>query len=91
MTFYLFYFIFAGNYRETRWFTPWMKRAGWEEYHLPRMLQKLQGATHVPFGDVVLSTPDSTYGSEYCEELWAPESGSVLQSLEYVAPHRLAP
>ncbi|QUC23820.1 uncharacterized protein UV8b_08061 [Ustilaginoidea virens] len=72
----------TGNYRETRWFTPWMKRAGWEEYHLPRMLQKLQGATHVPFGDVVLSTPDSTYGSEYCEELWAPESGSVLQSLD---------
>lgn len=63
-----------------------MKRAGWEEYHLPRMLQKLQGATHVPFGDVVLSTPDSTYGSEYCEELWAPISGSVLQSLEYVNP-----
>jgi hypothetical protein len=47
-------------------FTPWMKPREYEEYHLPRRIQKLQGATHVTFGDAVISTPDTCIGVETC-------------------------
>lgn len=47
-------------------FTPWMRPRKHEEYHLPRRIQKLQGATHIPFGDAVISTPDTCIGVETC-------------------------
>jgi len=28
-----------GNYRELRYFTPWMKHRQWEDHHLPRIIQ----------------------------------------------------
>lgn len=71
-----------GNYRETRWFTPWLRPTEYEEFHLPRMLQKLQGATHVSFGDVVISTPDTCFGAETCEEMWSPAAPHIPMSLE---------
>lgn len=71
-----------GNYREMRWFTPWLRPTEWEDFHLPRMLQKLQGATHVPFGDCVISTPDTCFGSETCEEMWSPNAPHVPMSLD---------
>lgn len=37
-----------------------------ERYHLPRMIQKLQGETHVLFGEAVISTPDTCIGVETC-------------------------
>ena len=48
-----------GNYYESRHFTPWMKPRVIEEYDLPKMIAKLQGTSHVPFGDAVISTPDT--------------------------------
>ncbi|KAK7952915.1 carbon-nitrogen hydrolase [Apiospora saccharicola] len=66
-----------GNYREQRWFLPWSKPRQTEEYHLPRMLQKLQGATHVPFGDALISTPDTCFGAETCEELFTPNAPHI--------------
>lgn len=57
-----------------RYFTPWMRPTEWEDFHLPRALQKIQGSTHVLFGDCVVSTPDSCFGAETCEEMWSPEA-----------------
>ena len=47
-------------------FTPWLRPREYEEYHLPRMIQKLQGDTHVMFGDAVISTPETCIGAETC-------------------------
>ncbi|KAK7959011.1 glutamine dependent NAD+ synthetase [Apiospora aurea] len=71
-----------GNYREQRWFLPWAKPRQTEDYHLPRMLQKLQGATHVPFGDALISTPDTCFGAETCEELFTPMAPHIAMSLD---------
>ncbi|KAI1379221.1 putative glutamine dependent NAD+ synthetase [Hypoxylon crocopeplum] len=73
-----------GNYREMRYFTPWLRPTEWEEYHLPRELQKLQGTTHVPFGDCVISTPDTCFGAETCEEMWVPDPPHAHMSLDGV-------
>ncbi|OJJ45840.1 hypothetical protein ASPZODRAFT_143717 [Penicilliopsis zonata CBS 506.65] len=62
-----------GNYREMRYFTPWERPQHVEEYYLPRIIQKLQGAVKVPFGDAVISTPDTCLGAETCEELFTPD------------------
>ena len=32
-----------GNYRELRWFTPWMKHRTTEDHYLPRIIQKITG------------------------------------------------
>ncbi|KAF7553165.1 hypothetical protein G7Z17_g3816 [Cylindrodendrum hubeiense] len=72
-----------GNYREMRHFIPWLRPQETEEYHLPRMIQELQGATHVTFGDAVVSTPDTCFGAETCEELFTPRSPHItLQKLD---------
>ncbi|TGJ85980.1 hypothetical protein E0Z10_g2773 [Xylaria hypoxylon] len=73
-----------GNYREMRYFTPWLRPTHWEEFHLPKPLQKLQGSTHVPFGDCVISTPESCFGAETCEEMWAPDAPHIPMTLDGV-------
>jgi NAD+ synthase (glutamine-hydrolysing) len=32
-----------GNYRELRYFTPWMKPHQWEDHYLPRIVQAVTG------------------------------------------------
>jgi NAD+ synthase (glutamine-hydrolysing) len=61
-----------GNYRELRYFTPWQKHRQVEDHYLPRMLQSITGQTKVPFGDAVVSTVDTCFGVELCEELFTP-------------------
>ncbi|OBZ66727.1 Glutamine-dependent NAD(+) synthetase [Grifola frondosa] len=61
-----------GNYREMRWFTPWMKHRQVEEHFLPRIVHAVNGQTKVPFGDAVISTIDTCIGVELCEELFTP-------------------
>lgn len=73
-----------GNYREMRHFTPWLRPQEYEDYHLPRMIQKLQGTTHVTFGDAVISTPDTCIGAETCEELFTPDAPHNHMSLDGV-------
>ncbi|KAG0007070.1 glutamine-dependent NAD(+) synthetase [Modicella reniformis] len=73
-----------GNYREPRWFTPWAKYRLTEEYHLPRMIQKITGQVTVPIGDAVISTHDSCVGVEMCEELFTPNSPHIGLSLDGV-------
>jgi NAD+ synthase (glutamine-hydrolysing) len=73
-----------GNYREMRHFTPWTRSREHDDYHLPRRIQKLQGVTHVKFGDAVISTPDTCIGAETCEELFTPDSPHNHMSLDGV-------
>lgn len=73
-----------GNYREMRHFTPWMHPRQTEQFHLPRMLQEVQGTTHVVFGDAVVSTPDTCFGAETCEELFTPNAPHIAMSLDGV-------
>jgi NAD+ synthase (glutamine-hydrolysing) len=61
-----------GNYRELRYFTPWQKHRQVEDHYLPRLVQALTNQTKVPFGDAVVSTVDTCFGVELCEELFTP-------------------
>ncbi|CAM1508881.1 Fc.00g026200.m01.CDS01 [Cosmosporella sp. VM-42] len=73
-----------GNYREHRHFTPWLHRAKTEMYHLPRIIQEVMGETHVIFGDAVISTPDTCFGAETCEELFTVRAPHIDMSLDGV-------
>ncbi|KAG9045932.1 glutamine-dependent NAD(+) synthetase [Tulasnella sp. UAMH 9824] len=73
-----------GNYRELRYFTPWMKHRQTEEHFLPRIIQHITGQTKVPFGDAVISTVDTCIGVELCEELFTPSSPHILMGLDGV-------
>jgi NAD+ synthase (glutamine-hydrolysing) len=37
-----------GNYRELRYFTPWVKRRQWEDHYLPRIVQAVTGQVRPP-------------------------------------------
>ncbi|KAL2179232.1 uncharacterized protein P884DRAFT_298347 [Thermothelomyces heterothallicus CBS 202.75] len=73
-----------GNYREMRHFTPWMRPRETELFHLPKMLAELQGETHVLFGDAVISTPETAFGAETCEELFTPKAPHIDMALDGV-------
>jgi NAD+ synthase (glutamine-hydrolysing) len=73
-----------GNYREQRWFTSWSREGYVEDYYLPRLAQKHQGAMTVPFGSCIISTPDTCFAAETCEELFAPNSPHVNLGLNGV-------
>ncbi|AEO56119.1 hypothetical protein MYCTH_79619 [Thermothelomyces thermophilus ATCC 42464] len=73
-----------GNYREMRHFTPWMRPRETEFFHLPKMLAELQGETHVLFGDAVISTPETAFGAETCEELFTPKAPHIDMALDGV-------
>ncbi|XP_077297866.1 NAD synthetase [Arctopsyche grandis] len=71
-----------GNYRETRWFSPWKKEREVEDYFLPRMISNVTGQTTVPFGEALISTRDTCLGYEICEELWNPSSRHIPMCLD---------
>ncbi|XP_066582206.1 glutamine-dependent NAD(+) synthetase [Prorops nasuta] len=73
-----------GNYRESRWFSPWTKERTVEDYFLPRMISEITGQSVVPFGDAVISTRDTCIGFEICEELWNPQSNHIPMALDGV-------
>ncbi|XP_052901213.1 glutamine-dependent NAD(+) synthetase isoform X2 [Anopheles moucheti] len=70
-----------GNYRETRWFSPWTKERQTEDYQLPRFVALALGQDSVPIGDAVIATLDTCLGYEICEELWNPRSKHIDMSL----------
>ncbi|KAI9315128.1 hypothetical protein BX666DRAFT_359234 [Dichotomocladium elegans] len=72
-----------GNYRELRFFTPWVPKKI-EKYYLPRMIQAITGQSTVPFGDTVVSTLDTCIGCETCEELFTPQSPHISMGLDGV-------
>ncbi|RUP44369.1 carbon-nitrogen hydrolase [Jimgerdemannia flammicorona] len=57
-----------GNYREMRFFTPWIQK---------RVIT-------VPFGDAVIATTDTCIGVETCEELFTPNSPHIGMGLDGV-------
>ena len=59
-----------GNYRESRYFTPWNTENLIQQHTLPLFLQQIIHQEEVPFGHALLSTNDSLIGLETCEELW---------------------
>lgn len=73
-----------GNYREMRFFTPWMKPTVVEDFLLPPEIQKITGQRIVPFGDAVISTLDTCLGAETCEELFTAQSPHIAMSLDGV-------
>ncbi|KAF9052331.1 glutamine-dependent NAD synthetase with GAT domain-containing protein [Hymenopellis radicata] len=73
-----------GNYRELRYFTPWMKPRQYEEHYLPRIIHAVTNQVKVPFGDAVISTVDTCFGVETCEELFTPNSPHILMGLDGV-------
>jgi NAD+ synthase (glutamine-hydrolysing) len=48
------------------------------------MIQEVVGETHVVFGDAVVSTPDTCFGAETCEELFTPKAPHIDMSLDGV-------
>uniref|UniRef100_A0A182JFP2 Glutamine-dependent NAD(+) synthetase n=1 Tax=Anopheles atroparvus TaxID=41427 RepID=A0A182JFP2_ANOAO len=70
-----------GNYRETRWFSPWTKERQTEELQLPRFVALALAQETVPIGDAVIATRDTCLGYEICEELWNPRSKHIDMSL----------
>ncbi|XP_053678702.1 glutamine-dependent NAD(+) synthetase [Anopheles nili] len=70
-----------GNYRETRWFSPWTKERQTEDYQLPRFVALALNQETVPIGDAVIATLDTCLGYEICEELWNPRSKHIDMSL----------
>ncbi|KAI5478009.1 hypothetical protein MNV49_005701 [Pseudohyphozyma bogoriensis] len=73
-----------GNYRETRWFTPWMKHRQTEEFYLPSIISDITGQSTVKFGDAVVSTKDTCIGVEMCEELFTPGAPHIDMGLDGV-------
>ena len=70
-----------GNYRESRWFTAWVKTE-LEDYLLPKSLQAITGQKYVPFGIAIIKTLDTEIGNETCEELWQPNSPHISMGLD---------
>jgi NAD+ synthase (glutamine-hydrolysing) len=56
-----------GNYRETRWFSPYLSDRDVEDFALPSIIRDITGQHNVPFGNVVLATMDTVFGTELCE------------------------
>ncbi|WFD29324.1 NAD(+) synthase (glutamine-hydrolyzing) [Malassezia sp. CBS 17886] len=70
-----------GNYREMRWFTPWLRPQDTEMYTLPAAVRHATGQERVPFGDALVHTKDTVLGIELCEELFTPASPHISQTL----------
>jgi NAD+ synthase (glutamine-hydrolysing) len=73
-----------GNYREMRYFTPWLKSQYFEEFRLPKLINQITGQKFVKFGDVVINTLDTVIGCETCEEMFTPQAPHISMSLDGV-------
>lgn len=71
-----------GNYREMRYFTPWMRPHATETLSLPACITACTGQTEVPIGDALLATPDTVLGVELCEELFTAASPHIAHALQ---------
>jgi len=71
------------NYRELRYFTPWTTQKV-EDYYLPEIISEIQGQNKCRIGDAVISTKDTAFAPETCEELFTPNGPHIQQSLDGV-------
>ena len=65
-----------GNYRESRWFSPWKKGYTLEDFILPTHIQKIIEQDTTKIGIGIVRFLDCTYAPEICEEMWIPFSPS---------------
>eukprot|EP00455_Lapot_gusevi_P003048 TRINITY_DN1125_c0_g1_i2.p1 TRINITY_DN1125_c0_g1~~TRINITY_DN1125_c0_g1_i2.p1 ORF type:complete len:713 (+),score=222.83 TRINITY_DN1125_c0_g1_i2:82-2220(+) len=70
-----------GNYRESRWFTPWRRLYEMDDYLLPIAIQRATNQKFVPFGNAILVCNDTALAVETCEELFTPQSPHIQLSL----------
>eukprot|EP01132_Coremiostelium_polycephalum_P004118 gene4118-5154_t len=73
-----------GNYRENRWFTPWLKPKTIETFYLPKIIRDICGQDTCPIGDAIVSTLDTAIAPETCEELYTPHSPHIDMGLDGV-------
>jgi len=71
-----------GNYREMRYFSPYLKERIIEDYYLESVVGDITGQYTVPFGDAILSTKDTAFGCETCEELFLPHAPHIDMGLD---------
>lgn len=76
----------GNNYREARWFTPWLKDKGRavEDFYLSTEIQKITGQKLTKFGNAVIQCVDTSIACETCEELWVPKNPHVNYGLDGV-------
>lgn len=55
-----------------------------EEFVLPKIITDITGQTTVPIGDAIISTNDTTFGTEICEEMFASDCRSIHLGLDGV-------
>lgn len=79
-----------GNYREHRHFIPWQRPQEVEDYYLEQIVGNITGQYKVPFGDAVISTRDTCFGLETCEELFTP-NGYATSFQKFVTNTDLPP
>ncbi|KAL2312430.1 putative glutamine-dependent NAD(+) synthetase [Schizosaccharomyces pombe] len=73
-----------GNFRESRWFTPWLRPRVVETHYLPTFVAKSLNQTTVPIGDAILQCNETVVGVETCEELFTPNSPHIDMALDGV-------
>lgn len=73
-----------GNYRESRWFTAWIKPRIIETFYLPKIISDICGQDTCVIGDAIISTLDTAISSETCEELFTPNSPHIQMGLDGV-------
>lgn len=73
-----------GNYREMRYFSPWLRPRHHEVFQLPECIKCITGQSEVPIGDCVIQTDDTRIGAETCEELFTPQSPHISMALDGV-------
>ena len=74
------------NYRETRWFRPWVEDGGYAvvDFELPHIITEIKGQKTVKFGQAVVKCNDTEIATELCEEIWVNESPHVQYCLDGV-------
>lgn len=74
-----------GNYREMRYFTPWMKPDDYSiKYKLPNIIEEINGQESTTLGNLVINCLGTKIGFETCEELFTPQSPNIDLSLNGV-------
>jgi NAD+ synthase (glutamine-hydrolysing) len=71
-----------GNYREMRYFSPWLRERYVEKYYLESVVAEITGQRTVPFGDAIISTLDTAFAAETCEELFTPNPPHIPLGLD---------
>ncbi|XBW35666.1 hypothetical protein QEN19_001237 [Hanseniaspora menglaensis] len=74
-----------GNYREMRYFTPWMKADNYSiKYKLPFVIEQIHNQAFVCLGNITMNCLGTKIGFETCEELFTPQSPNIDLSLNGV-------